>query len=94
MRKLLMLLIQAYRYMISPLLPARCRFMPTCSEYAAEAIGRFGARKGGFLALKRVCRCHPWGSYGYDPVPDTCGAGKEEHNTHADRHSSPRQTVQ
>lgn len=62
-------LIRGYQWVISPILPGTCRFAPTCSEYAAEAVGRHGALKGGWLALKRILRCHPWGGWGYDPVP-------------------------
>jgi putative membrane protein insertion efficiency factor len=69
MRKLLILPIRFYRYSISPFLPSRCRYLPTCSEYAIEAIDRFGTLKGGWLALKRIFSCHPWGKSGYDPVP-------------------------
>ncbi|MBC8212573.1 MAG: membrane protein insertion efficiency factor YidD [Gammaproteobacteria bacterium] len=69
MRKLLILPIRFYRYAISPFLPSRCRYLPTCSEYAIEAIDRFGTIKGGWLALKRIFSCHPWGKSGYDPVP-------------------------
>ena len=58
-----------YRRSISPMLPAACRFTPTCSEYALEALRRHGAIKGTWLAIKRICRCHPWGGSGYDPVP-------------------------
>ncbi len=62
--------IRFYRYCISPLIPARCRFMPTCSEYALEAITRYGVYKGGCLAIKRLLRCHPFSScHGYDPLP-------------------------
>lgn len=68
--KTLLLVIKAYRYLISPLLPSRCRFYPTCSVYAAEAIQRYGAWQGGRLALKRLSKCHPWGSHGVDLVPD------------------------
>ncbi|MDE6383516.1 MAG: membrane protein insertion efficiency factor YidD [Paramuribaculum sp.] len=68
-RRLLTLPIHFYRYCISPLTPASCRFTPTCSEYAIEAIMRHGAIKGIWLALRRICRCHPWGGSGYDPVP-------------------------
>ena len=67
--KLLMGLIQFYRYAISPLIPPRCRYAPTCSQYALEAIRKYGAYKGGWLALKRICRCHPWGGHGHDPLP-------------------------
>ncbi|NND90691.1 MAG: membrane protein insertion efficiency factor YidD [Granulosicoccus sp.] len=62
-------LIAFYRRWVSPLLPPRCRFLPTCSAYAAEAIETHGALKGGRLALSRVCRCHPFHPGGYDPVP-------------------------
>jgi putative membrane protein insertion efficiency factor len=69
MRHLLIYPIRFYRYVISPLLGSRCRYTPTCSEYAIEAIERFGAVKGGWLAGKRILSCHPWGKHGYDPVP-------------------------
>jgi len=70
MRFLLIGLVKFYRYFISPLLPARCRFIPTCSEYAIEALQTYGAWKGGYLALKRILRCHPFSScHGYDPLP-------------------------
>ena len=60
----------AYRYAISPLLgPGKCRFQPTCSAYALEAIESHGALKGGWLSLRRILRCHPWGGSGYDPSP-------------------------
>lgn len=68
--KALLLLITFYRYAISPLLPSRCRYYPTCSSYADEAIRRYGAIRGGWLAIKRLSRCQPWGSHGLDPVPD------------------------
>lgn len=61
--------IDGYRYFISPLLGGRCRFVPTCSEYAQEAIMRHGACTGSLLILKRLARCHPWGGCGHDPVP-------------------------
>jgi hypothetical protein len=63
-------IVLAYRYTLSPLLGPRCRFHPTCSAYALEAIGRHGALRGGWLTLKRLGRCHPWHPGGYDPVPD------------------------
>ncbi|MBR4742072.1 MAG: membrane protein insertion efficiency factor YidD [Desulfovibrio sp.] len=61
--------IRFYQLFISPILPAACRFYPTCSAYAAEAILKHGILIGGWLAFKRLCRCHPWGGSGYDPVP-------------------------
>jgi len=61
--------IGGYRRWVSPLLPPACRFTPTCSEYAAEAIGRHGAVRGSWLAMKRLARCHPFGGHGHDPVP-------------------------
>jgi putative membrane protein insertion efficiency factor len=69
MKQLLLALIGFYRYAISPLLGRRCRFFPSCSEYAAEAVEKHGAGKGGRLALQRVFRCHPWNPGGFDPVP-------------------------
>lgn len=66
---LLLLPIHFYRYCLSPLKPPTCRFVPTCSEYAVQAIRKHGPFKGGWLALRRICRCHPWGGSGYDPVP-------------------------
>ena len=62
-------LIKFYQYSISPLKPPSCRFTPTCSQYAIEAIMKYGPFKGFWLALKRILRCHPWGGHGYDPVP-------------------------
>lgn len=71
MKKLLLTLIRFYQRCVSPGLPARCRFLPTCSEYAAVAIARFGAAKGGYLALRRFLRCHPfYKGPMYDPVPE------------------------
>lgn len=69
MRTILIGLIAVYRYGLSPLLGASCRFHPSCSCYARESIERFGALRGSWLALKRIARCHPWNSGGYDPVP-------------------------
>ena len=66
---LFLLIIRGYKTLISPLLPPSCRYYPTCSDYGAEAIKKYGPFKGGWLALKRVLRCHPWGGHGYDPVP-------------------------
>jgi putative membrane protein insertion efficiency factor len=63
------LLIRFYRSAISPWTPASCRFSPTCSQYALEALAKHGLLKGSWLSLKRILRCHPWGGSGYDPVP-------------------------
>lgn len=65
--------ILLYRWMLSPLVGAHCRHLPTCSDYAREAIDLNGAWKGGWLTLARLCRCQPWGSHGLDPVPDLSG---------------------
>ncbi|MBD2149639.1 membrane protein insertion efficiency factor YidD [Pseudanabaena sp. FACHB-1277] len=69
MKQLVIILIQLYRILISPLFPPRCRFQPTCSQYALTAIERFGLITGGTMATKRILRCHPWHIGGYDPVP-------------------------
>lgn len=69
MKALLIFLVRVYQGMISPHLPPSCRYNPTCSQYAVEALGRYGAWKGSFLAAKRILRCHPWGGHGHDPVP-------------------------
>ncbi|WP_276726370.1 membrane protein insertion efficiency factor YidD [Capnocytophaga granulosa] len=63
------LLVRFYQIAISPLKPPTCRFIPTCSSYALEALKRYGLFKGGMLAIRRIMRCHPWGGSGYDPVP-------------------------
>lgn len=63
-------LLRGYKFLVSPLLGPRCRHLPTCSEYAEEAIRKHGLARGGWLSLKRIGRCHPWGSSGYDPVPE------------------------
>ena len=64
------LIIRFYQIAISPYLPPTCRYQPTCSHYAMEALNKHGLFKGGFLAAKRILSCHPWGGSGYDPVPD------------------------
>ena len=66
---LLMALIRGYQYLLSPLLPDSCRFVPTCSQYGVEALKKYGPAKGFWLTSKRIFRCHPWGGSGYDPVP-------------------------
>ena len=73
MKKLMIKFIQFYQKYISPLSPPNCRYYPTCSHYAIEAIEaieKHGVLKGGYLAFKRILRCNPWGSLGYDPVPE------------------------
>lgn len=69
MRWLLLKGIRGYQLFVSPWLPAACRYQPTCSEYAIEALRRYGAFKGSRLAIMRLLRCHPWGGQGADPVP-------------------------
>lgn len=66
---LFLFLIWMYQYLISPLLGKSCRFTPTCSHYGVEAIHKYGPIKGGWLTLKRIVRCNPWGGHGHDPVP-------------------------
>ena len=70
MKGIILGLIEGYRRFVSPLLPASCRYIPTCSQYALEAVKRFGARRGFLLAMRRLLRCHPFAQGGYDPVPD------------------------
>ena len=69
MRKILILLIRSYQYLLSPFLASSCRYFPTCSQYAIEAISEHGVFKGLFLTIKRLSCCHPWHAGGYDPVP-------------------------
>jgi putative membrane protein insertion efficiency factor len=69
MAKVLLALVAAYRYLLSPMLGRSCRFFPSCSEYAMEALERHGALRGTWLTVRRVARCHPWHPGGYDPVP-------------------------
>jgi hypothetical protein len=71
LKKLLLWLIKGYRYFISPLFPPTCRFQPTCSQYAIEAITLHGTFKGSWLAVNRILRCHPFHPGGYDPVPSS-----------------------
>ncbi len=71
MRQALRKLIRLYQYIVSPLLGPRCRFYPSCSCYADEAIQHYGALKGSYLAVRRILRCHPWHAGGFDPVPRT-----------------------
>ena len=77
MKYFLRVLIRCYQWFISPLIGPHCRFHPTCSTYALEAIERHGALRGSWLGARRICRCHPWNEGGYDPVPGP---------RHADQH--------
>ena len=69
LKLIFLLIIKFYQLVISPFTPPSCRYTPTCSAYSAEAIKKHGAIKGGWLALKRILSCNPWGGSGYDPVP-------------------------
>jgi len=66
----LIILVRIYQYIISPIFPATCRYTPTCSHYAVEALKIWGPFKGSYLAIKRIASCHPRGGFGYDPVPE------------------------
>ena len=70
MKRIVLLLIRGYQLALSPLLGRHCRFLPTCSQYAFEAVQRFGAFKGSWLGLRRILRCHPFHAGGHDPVPE------------------------
>ena len=74
MTAILKALLRLYHWVVSPWLGSRCRFVPTCSDYAQQALDQHGALKGSFLTLKRVSRCHPWGGDGHDPVPPADGS--------------------
>jgi len=76
MKFLLLALIRLYQLTLSSFMGRTCRFLPTCSEYATEAIQKHGAWCGGLLAIRRIGRCHPWGGEGFDPVPAQCSCGK------------------
>ena len=78
LRRLIIGLIRAYQAGISPLLPATCRYTPSCSEYARVAIERFGAGRGSWLAVRRLLRCHPFGGAGFDPVPDSVDGARAQ----------------
>ena len=71
MKRFILFWIRAYQAGLSPILPASCRYTPTCSEYARRAVERHGAARGPWLAMKRLGRCHPFGGHGHDPVPET-----------------------
>ena len=68
MKQIAIFIVRAYRLILSPYLPPSCRYRPTCSQYAEEALNKYGPFKGGILALKRISQCHPWGGHGYDPL--------------------------
>lgn len=70
MKRPLLIALRGYRLVLRPLLGPACRFAPTCSEFASQAIERHGALRGGWLAARRIARCHPWSVAGYDPVPE------------------------
>ncbi|WP_016745834.1 membrane protein insertion efficiency factor YidD [Rhizorhabdus wittichii] len=67
--RLIILLVRAWQMGPSLVLPPTCRYVPSCSAYTIEAVSRYGALKGGWLGFRRICRCHPWGGSGFDPVP-------------------------
>lgn len=71
--RVLIAAIRLYQAAVSPLTPGACRFTPTCSEYARRSLETHGTRRGGWLAVRRLLRCHPWGGRGYDPVPEPPG---------------------
>lgn len=69
-KRIVLGILSFYKSAVSPYLPSQCRFHPTCSEYAADAVVAYGAAKGGWMGLKRLVRCNPWASGGFDPVPE------------------------
>jgi len=86
LRAVLIAPIRVYQWTISPLLGVTCRYAPSCSAYAVEAIATHGALRGGWLGLRRILRCHPWGGSGYDPVPMAGRAARHDCH-HAAHHS-------
>lgn len=85
-------LVRVYQMVISPYLAPRCRFQPTCSHYMIEAVQAHGGARGGWLGLKRIAKCHPWGGFGYDPVPQggSNGAQKPDNGDDAGTRDSKR----
>jgi putative membrane protein insertion efficiency factor len=89
-RTALIVLIRFYQVAISPWTPAACRYHPTCSQYALEAVRRHGGLRGGWMAVRRIGRCHPWGGSGYDPVPPvTGGSGPSPQSGGEDTQNDP-----
>lgn len=82
--EIFVLLVRFYQYVISPVLPSSCRYTPSCSAYGVEALRKHGALRGGWLTIKRIARCNPWGGHGYDPVPEPKKKNKHEKNSKAD----------
>lgn len=74
----LLILVGVYRYGISPFTPASCRHTPTCSAYMVESIREWGALRGSWMGLRRLAKCHPWGTSGYDPVPKNTNPNREQ----------------
>jgi putative membrane protein insertion efficiency factor len=94
-RYVVIALLRAYRFAISPLYGSVCRYYPSCSAYALEAVTRHGTFRGGWLAVRRVLRCHPWAPGGYDPVPRADRQGAHDHGAHDHdfhRSAEPRPT--
>ena len=86
LRQLAVLPVRVYQWTISPVLPPSCRFHPTCSAYAIEAVLTHGILKGGWLALRRILRCHPWSAGGYAPVPPPKNSSSFSHQEQPDHH--------
>jgi putative membrane protein insertion efficiency factor len=91
LRRMITGCIRGYQVAISPLLPASCRYTPSCSEYARVAVERFGPWRGGWIATRRLLRCHPIGGSGFDPVPERTEPGGEPHHVSAGASNVARQ---
>lgn len=85
-------MVRFYQLAISPWFPGSCRYTPTCSSYAVEALRVHGVRRGGWLALRRIGRCHPWGGYGFDPVPTAGEPIKKGHDDRDEESNADRRT--